>query len=207
VVHNGIDKQWNVETSVARWRAKICVLCSPDDILTKLLPAYTEEISKPTKRIIGLDFYQVKNIKIDDNIIRLLLIVISTQFCFASSCPTYFQGASAAVFAFSKSKYSFVESTIGLFYEFRRHIPEPTVPIAFVGLHDEVEVVPQTEGLSLAQEFGVDSFEMAVDDLQTLDAVLKSLLQKVMKKISTFFWSLVKILIIKLRLALLTESG
>ena len=62
--------------------------------------------------------------------------------------------------------------------DFREHIPEPTVPIAFVGLHDESEVVPQAEGQSRAQELGADYFEMA-DDLQTLDTVLKSLLRKV----------------------------
>ena len=69
-----------------------------------------------------------------------------------------------------------------MFHEFRRHIPHPAVPIAFIGLHSDSEVVTIVEGQELAQELGVDYYEMETDDLQTLDAVLRSLVQKILTK-------------------------
>ena len=84
------------------------------------------------------------------------------------------------VFVFSKRDHSFVELAPDHYHEFRQHIPNPIVPVAFIGLHDDSEVVTQAEGQSLAQELGVDYFEMAIDDLQTLDAVVRSLVQKVL---------------------------
>jgi len=153
---------------------KICVLCCPDELLTQSLRSYADGGMEPSYRFTLGFTVPIKTIKIDNNSIKLILFDIST----GPTNPNLFRGASGAVFAFSKGNHSFVRSAIEHYHEFRQHIPESA--IAFVGLHDDSEVVTQAEGQSLAQELGVDYFEMAIDDLQTLDAVVRSLVQKVL---------------------------
>ena len=41
-------------------------------------------------------------------------------------------------------------------------------------------IITTADGQALTQELGADYLEMAVDDLQTLDAVVRSLVQKVL---------------------------
>ena len=180
----GVTKRkWNVEISLVeqKYLLKICILCCPDELLTQSLRLYADSVHLANKRYyLGFDL-PTKHIKLDNNRIQLLLANIST-YPSVSARPSYYRGASAAVFAFSKSDHSFLESAIDHYHEFRQHIPEPTVPVAFIGLLDESEVVTQIEGQSLAQELGADYFEMAVTDLQTLDIVLKSLTRMVLRK-------------------------
>ena len=161
---------------------KICVLCCPDELLTPSLWSYVGRTPESyTRSTLGvLEPFPTKQITVNNNNINLILVVISTEEFFEKLRPDYFRGASAAVFAFSKSKHSFVESVIDHYHEFRRHIPNPTVPIAFIGLHEKSEEVTEANGQSLAQKLGADYFEMVATDLQTLDMVLKFLARKVL---------------------------
>ena len=157
---------------------KICFFCYPNELLTPSLYSYADR--KPSiRRIPGLNviYSKKKYFKLDDTNVRVVLTDISTKPVYASVRPSYSRGAVAAVFAFSKGSDTFLESAISLFHEFRRYFPN--VPIAFVGLHGDSEVITHGEGQSLAQDLGVDYFEMAATDLQTLHTVLKSLLRKV----------------------------
>ncbi|MHA2246341.1 MAG: hypothetical protein ACXADY_15360 [Candidatus Hodarchaeales archaeon] len=161
---------------------KICIFCYPDKLLTHSLRSYTVENPDPsTRSVLGL-FTFTKQITVDNDNIKLILPDISTHPFFEHHYPSYIRGVSAAVFAFSKSNPSFVESATDHYHEFRKHIPEPTVPVAFIGLYDESEVVTQAEGQSLAQDLGADYFEMDSTDLQTLDMILKVLIKKVLSK-------------------------
>ena len=161
---------------------KICVLCCPDELLTPSLCSYVGSTPKSSIRsTIGvLTPIPTKQITVNNTNIKLILVDISTKEFFEKLRPTYFRGASAAVFAFSKSKHSFVESAIGHCHEFQRYIPTLAVPIAFIGLYGDSEEVTEVDGQSLAQELGVDYFEMVATDLQTLDVVLKFLTRKVL---------------------------
>ena len=169
-------------TNADEYLLKILMICFPDEVLTKSLRSYAGGVSEPKQRLaFGVDI-PTKTIKMDNNVIRLLLAYISTNPVFGPPRPSLFRGSSAAVFAFSKSNRSYMTSTKSMFHEFRRHIPHPAVPIAFIGLHSDSEVVTIVEGQELAQELGVDYYEMEADDLQTLDAVLRSLVQKILTK-------------------------
>ncbi|MFX1286593.1 MAG: hypothetical protein ACFFB5_23350 [Promethearchaeota archaeon] len=161
---------------------KICVLCCPDELLTPSLCSYADRTpNSSTRSSLGvLAPFPTKQITANNNNIKLILDDISTKEFFDKLRPTYFRGASAAVFAFSKADRTFFKSAIKHYHEFRTHIPDLAVPVAFIGLRADSEVVPQVEGQSLAQECGATYFEMAVDDLSTFDAVVRSLVQQVL---------------------------
>jgi hypothetical protein len=67
-------------------------------------------------------------------------------------------------------------AVIDHYYKFREFIPKG--PVVFLGLHGDTEVVSLAEGQSLAQDLGVDYFEMAATGLETLDTIVKFLLRK-----------------------------
>ena len=144
---------------------KISVVCCPDNLLTQSLHSYVGGIFDPsTKSTTGVNLCS-KQIKVDTTNIKLILVDISTDPVFEPNYPNYIGGESAAVFAFSKSNPRFVESVIAHYHEFRRHIPTPAVPIAFIGLYSDSEAVTEADGQSLAQELGADYFEMVATDL------------------------------------------
>ncbi|UCG00661.1 MAG: hypothetical protein JSW11_13705, partial [Candidatus Heimdallarchaeota archaeon] len=180
-------KKWkyNVEVQMVgdEYLLKICFLSLPDNLLTQSLHSYAGRIPDPFTKSLGVQI-PTKQINMDNNNIKLILVDISTDPVFEGvknpRFPNYIRGASAAVFAFSKSNNSFVESTIEYYHEFRKHIPDPTVPVAFIGLHDDdPETVTLQEGQSIAQELGADYFEMAATDLQALDRILRLLVKRV----------------------------
>ena len=156
---------------------KIGFFCFPDDLLTSSLHLYADKVFEPSRRSsLGVDI-PTKHIKLANKDIKLILTNISTDPHFTPKCLYYFRGASAAVFVFSKSNRSFFDSTRTLVHEFYRHISD--LPITFIGLQDDPEVVTFSEGQSFSQELGADYFEMAVDDLQALDKIIRSLSQKI----------------------------
>ena len=158
---------------------KVCLFCYHDALLSPTLHSYARSKHyNPTQRLsFGVDI-PTKQIHLNNDKIKLILADISTNSSFASQSPRYLRGASTVVFVFSKSNHSFLKAAVNQYHECKQHIPD--VPVAFIGLSEENEVVPLAEGQSLAQEVGADYFEMAADDLQVLDTVLKSLSQQVM---------------------------
>ena len=114
---------------------KISILCHPDNALTKSLHSYADgKFESGTKDSLGIDL-PTKKVRIDDIVFVLFLADISTHPGFDSLRPNHFRDSSAAIFAFSKSNFSFLESAKSLYYEFRQHIPHPAVPITLIGLH------------------------------------------------------------------------
>ncbi|MFX1514784.1 MAG: hypothetical protein ACFFC6_00605 [Promethearchaeota archaeon] len=160
---------------------KVCLFCYPDALLSPALHSYAGSKYYPTQRLsFGVDI-PTKRIHLNNDKIKLILADISTNSSFAPQhprLPRYLRGASAVVFAFSKSNHRFLKAAIDQYLEFRQHIPDG--PIVFIGLFEEHEVVTHAEGQSLAQELGAEYFEMAVNDLQTLDLLLRSLSRKVL---------------------------
>ncbi|MFX0207033.1 MAG: hypothetical protein ACFFDT_13680 [Candidatus Hodarchaeota archaeon] len=188
--------KWIVELPMAEdydYLVKICIVCYPDDLLTPSLRSYVSGRFDPSTRSTLGSFFPRKQIKSTTGVnihpkqimvgtinIKLHVCDISTDPVFKPNYPRYFRGTSAVVFAFSKGNHSFIKATIDHYHEFRRLLPD--VPVAFIGLSDESEVVSLVDGQSLAQELAVDYFEMAASDLQALDAVLRSLLKKILTR-------------------------
>ena len=168
--------------SVDEYLLKICVIGFPDEILTASLRSYSDGPMDPsTRNSFGYEV-PTKQIRLDNDLIRLILFDISNKHDFGRRIPGVFRGSSAAIFAFSHSNLNFIDSLKKWYYLFREYIPQPTVPIAFIGVHGDPEVTSTSGSQELAQELGGDYYEMVVDDLQTLDVVLRSLSRKVLDK-------------------------
>lgn len=159
---------------------KICIFCYPDRLLSPSLFSYADGGLDPlTKSTTGVNILP-KQITVVNANIKLILTDLSTNPVFKVLYPNHIRSASAVVFAFSKSNHKFFDSAIALYHWFKQHIPHPVPAIAFLGLHSDPEIVSQKDGQALAQELSVAYFELAVDDLQTFDAVVRSLFQKVL---------------------------
>ncbi len=161
---------------------KIILVCYPDELLTPLLLSYTDVVQDPSLRSTLGFVISNKQIEVDTTLIKLLLVDLSTGPHFDSRLSSYFGGSSAAVFAFSKNNHSYLDSIKDSYREFWEWRGHPALSIAFIGLHSDPEVVNTSEGQEVAKELGVDYYEMAIDDLQTLDVVLRSLSRKFLEK-------------------------
>lgn len=158
---------------------KISMPCYPDELLFPTLLSYADRSFHPSTRLTAGATLPSKQIKLENNLIRLFLADFSTKRHFAPLRLNYIRGSSAAVFAYSKNNRKFLDSAIALYRWFKRHTPHPVPIVAFLGLHADPELVSQKDGEALAQELNVDFYEMAVDDLQALDTILMLLLRKV----------------------------
>ena len=163
---------------------KISITCYPDELLTPTVLSYSDDSFEYSKRALIGTCLPMKKITLNNNKFRLFLADFSTKPHFGAPLRfSFLRGSAAAVFAYSKSNRKFLNSALTMYRWFKKHIPLPVSAIAFLGLHADPEIVSQKDGEALAQELHVDFYEMAVDDLQALDTILKSLLLKVMAQL------------------------
>lgn len=153
---------------------KMCIFCYPDELLTHSLRSSAHEVFE--RDTMGFNTPTL-SFELNSDFLKLILMEISTDPSFLPTNRGYYGGTSAAIFAFSKTDYSYYKSAIDHYHDFRKVIPQ--CPVVVLGLFGESEVVTQAEGESLAQELGVDYVEMTASDLQALETVLKSLSRKV----------------------------
>ena len=161
---------------------KICVFSYPDEVLTPLLYAYADVGQDPSHRTTLGFLWFIKHIQVDDTFTKLVLLDLSTQPHFSSIRPSYFHGSFGAVFAFSKSNRSSIESIKELHPKFMQIASRFDVSKAFIGFQSDSAVVTPTEGQELAQELGGAYYEMVPNDLQTFDAIVRSFARKGMEK-------------------------
>ena len=64
--------------------------------------------------------------------------------------PSYFRGASAAIITFDKSDKDTFKVAKDYYQEFRKHIPELSVPVAVVGFITDSEEITAAKGQSWA---------------------------------------------------------
>ena len=158
----------------------ISILCHPDKILTPSLCSYAGVVVSDKRRLFGV---LTKVIQVDTTPMKLILKDTTTHPDEHPTRESYAYGSSAAIFAFSKSHLRYLASIKESYNEFKQcHIHHPVLPIiSLIGLHSDPEIVTTLEGQAAAQELGVAYYEMAVDDLQTLDVILRSLSHQVLE--------------------------
>lgn len=161
---------------------KICFFSYPDEALTPLLRSYADIVQDPFLRTTLRHAMSTKHITVDNKSIKLLLVDISTEPYVGSYRARNLVGSSAVVFAFSKNQTRFLDSTKDLFRKLKQNIPDFPLYITFIGLLDDSEIVTTPKGQDLAHELGGAYYEMTSADLPTLDAILRSLARKGMKK-------------------------
>ena len=162
---------------------KFCAFSYPDEVFTPLLYAYTGDPQDPSYRTTTGHLTFIKYLQVDDAFIKLLLLDVSTQpHFFGLLRSLHLVGSSAAIFAFSKSDNKFLASTKVFFHKLKLNTSDPPLPIAFIGLQGDSEVVPTSAGEELAHELGGAYYEMLPHDLPTLETILQSLARKRLEK-------------------------
>lgn len=120
---------------------KICSIGSGNVGKTSLIRRFatgkfTEGIYHPT---IGVDITTAKQLSVDDKLVDLLLLDTAGQEYFKKLIPEYYRGASACLIVFALNERSSFESVPSWLAEFRKHIPQSSVPIALVGNKKDLE--------------------------------------------------------------------
>ena len=161
---------------------KICFFSYPDEVLTPLLSSYADVTQPSLLRPVQRHLISTKHITLDNTSIKLFLVDISTDPFVGSYRARNLVGSSAVVFVFSKNDTRFFDSTKDLFRKLKHHIPDLPLYIAFIGLLGDSDTIPTSTGQDLAHELGGDYFEMAPNDLQTFDTLVRSLARKGMEK-------------------------
>lgn len=145
---------------------KICAIGSGNVGKTSLIRRFakgkfTEGTYLPT---LGVDITTSKQISVDNKLVQLLLVDTAGQEYFSKLRPQYYRGASACLIMYALNERSSFESVPDWLVEFRKYIPQPSVPIALVGnkkdLVDQRQVSTE-EAYSLAKAKGMPYYEVS----------------------------------------------
>jgi small GTP-binding protein len=119
---------------------KICAVGSSNIGKTKILRRFSEgKFTTNYLPTLGVDI-TTKKIQVDDNIIKLILVDTAGQEFFGKLRPSYYRGASACAIFFSLNDRSTFDSVPYWLKEFRGHIPDTSVPISLVAIHDRKRI-------------------------------------------------------------------
>jgi len=112
---------------------KICMIGIPDKLKTKMIRIFTEGaflIDYPSTLGVAVI---TKQIQVDGNNIKLIIVDTAGQEFFGKLRPSYYRDASAAIIIFDKSSKNSFHAVKDWYKEFKKHIPEASVPVALVG--------------------------------------------------------------------------
>lgn len=147
---------------VDEYLLKICAIGSGSVGKTSLIRRFAEgKFTTNYLPTLGVDI-TTKQITVDDNLVKLILVDTAGQEFFGKLRPSYYRGASACLIMFALNEKSSFESIPDWLAEFRKHIPQPSVPIALAGnkkdLVDQRQVTPE-EAHSLAKAKDMSYYE------------------------------------------------
>jgi GTPase SAR1 family protein len=152
-----VGRQMEEYQSKNEYSLKICVIGSPDKLKTEFIRSFAERQFTDYYNTQGVAI-TTKKIQIDTNNIKLILAEASGKEFFGELRPSYYRGASGAVICYEKT-------TIGLkvvtdwYNEFRKHTPDPRIPITLVCINTGLDEITTEEGQILAKELGIKYYE------------------------------------------------
>lgn len=112
---------------------KICAIGSGNVGKTSLIRRFAEgKFTMNYLPTLGVDI-TTKHLTVDNNLVKLILVDTAGQEFFGKLRPSYYRGASACLIIFALNEKSTFESIPDWLAEFRKHIPQPSVPIALAG--------------------------------------------------------------------------
>ncbi|UCG00911.1 MAG: GTP-binding protein [Candidatus Heimdallarchaeota archaeon] len=120
---------------VDKYLFKFCAIGSGNVGKTSLIRRFatgkfTEGIYHPT---LGVDITTSKHLSVDNKLVDLLLVDTAGQEYFSKLRPEYYRGASACLIVFALNERPSFEAIPDWLAEFRKYIPQSSVPIALVG--------------------------------------------------------------------------
>ncbi|MFX0181704.1 MAG: Rab family GTPase [Candidatus Hodarchaeota archaeon] len=144
--------------SVNEYLLKICAIGSGSVGKTSLIRRFAEgKFETNYLPTLGVDI-TTKKIHIDDNQVKLILVDTAGQEFFGKLRPSYYRGASACLIMFALNDKKSFDSVPEWLAEFRKHIPDSSIPIALAGNKKDLEEERQVsldEGESMAKTHGM----------------------------------------------------
>ena len=141
---------------------KICAIGSGSVGKTSLLRRFAEgKFTTNYLPTLGVDI-TTKKIQVDNNNVKLILVDTAGQEFFGKLRPSYYRGASACLIMFALNEKSSYDSIPTWLAEFRKHIPDPKIPIALAGNKKDLEdqrIVSSEEARTLAEEYNMKYHE------------------------------------------------
>ncbi|NHJ02043.1 MAG: GTP-binding protein [Candidatus Heimdallarchaeota archaeon] len=141
---------------------KICAIGSGSVGKTSLIRRYAEgKFTTNYLPTLGVDI-TTKKIQIANNQVKLILVDTAGQEFFGKLRPSYYRGASACLIMFALNEKKTFDAVPNWLAEFRKHIPESTIPIALAGNKKDLEKdrqVSTEEAKKFATERNMSYFE------------------------------------------------
>lgn len=143
---------------------KICVVgVVPQELKTAFIRKFAEgKFTTNYLPTLGVDI-TTKKIQVDNNKIKLILVDTTGQEFFGKLRPSYYRGASAIIILFDKGDKSSFYAVKSWCDEFRKHIPDQSVPISLVGFNTNVEEITTKKAIKLAKELEAEYYELKGD--------------------------------------------
>jgi small GTP-binding protein len=161
---------------------KICVIGSPYDLKNKFLRRFgVPKFDKNYLPTLGMDLI-TNNIEINGKNIILIIVDTAGQEFFGKLRPSYYRGASAAVITFDKANKSSFLHVEDWLAEFRKHMPDPQIPIALVGFITNTEEVSTEMGQQLATQLKLDYYETTVTNGQMAEQIFGNLCRVILNE-------------------------
>ena len=161
---------------------KICIIGTPNELKTKMNQTFCGYQTDTHQRLVlGVEIL-TKQIMLADRIVKLILVDAAGQQFFGKLRPSYYRGASAAIITFAKEDRASFKAVKDWYEEFKKHIPQSSVPIALVGFITESETVTTEEGQNLAEELGVSYYETKLTNKRIMAEICQDLTLKVLNK-------------------------
>ncbi len=165
---------------------KICIIGNPTELKTEFIRNYAE--NKFTTNYVltqGVDI-TTKTIQVNNNMIKLILVDTASQEFFAKLRPSYYRGASAVIICFEKSTIGLKEVTDWV-HEFRKHIPDSSVPMALLCFNTGLDEISTKEGQLLAKKLGANYCEVTTQlEVEVADEIFKNLTRRALASKEAF---------------------
>ena len=159
---------------------KVCILGSEWNLRKNLITTYTGLSSDPQSETLGIDILTKKMI-VKETPTKLILVNTAGQEFFGKLRPNYYRGASACLIVFDKSDRESFDAVPNWLKEFRKHIPEPDIPSALLGINTDEEYVSKDEGIALAELLDLPYFESSSPKFENAKDVFVYLAGQVIK--------------------------
>lgn len=141
---------------------KICAIGSGSVGKTSLIRRFAEgKFTTNYLPTLGVDI-TTKQVRVDDNNIKLILVDTAGQEFFGKLRPSYYRGASACLIMFALNEKPSYDAIPDWLAEFRKHIPETSVPIALAGNKKDLvdqRQISTDEAYTLAKAYDMTYYE------------------------------------------------
>ncbi len=141
---------------------KICAIGSGSVGKTSLIRRFAEgKFTTNYLPTLGVDI-TTKTIQIDGNNVKLILVDTAGQEFFGKLRPSYYRGASACLIMFALDERTSFVAIPDWLAEFRKHIPDASVPIALAGNKKDKEderQISTDEANTLAKTYNMTYYE------------------------------------------------